>query len=176
MGKYRILTGNIVSDTILSNHDLIINPTNPQMVAGAGVSGEIFKKAGVDILEKYTQSQYDIHYFSDNYKVENIMKVGDIRITPGFSLGMDIMFVQGPKHWEYDNSTQVLFNIYKKLLKVALNKGYKNILLPSLGTGEYGFEHSEIGKEVTKILEEFTKYNDINVDLVIFNEMDRIYY
>ena len=30
--------------------------------------------------------------------------------------------------------------------------------------------------DYTKILEEFTKYNDINVDLVIFNEMDRIYY
>ena len=104
MGRYRILTGNIVSDTILFNHDLIINPTNPQMVAGAGVSGEIFKKAGVDILENYTQSYYDIHYFSDNYKIENIMKVGDIRITPGFNLGMDIMFVQGPKYWEYDNS------------------------------------------------------------------------
>ena len=94
MGRYRILTGSIVSDTILSNHDLIINPTNPQMVAGAGVSGEIFKKAGVDILENYTQSHYDIHYFSDNYKIENIMKVGDIRITPGFGLGMDIMFVK----------------------------------------------------------------------------------
>ena len=176
MGRYRILTGNIVSDTILSNHDLIINPTNPQMLAGAGVSGEIFKKAGVAILENYTQSHYDIHYFSDNYKIENIMKVGDIRITPGFSLGMDIMFVQGTKYWEYDNSTQMLFDIYNKLLKEALNRGYKNILLPSLGTGEYGFEHSKIGEEVTKILEEFTKYNDINVDLVIFKEMDKIYY
>ena len=176
MGKYRILTGSIVSDTILFNHDLIINPTNPQMVAGAGVSGEIFKKAGVDILENYTQSYYDIHYFSDNYKTENIMKVGDIRITPGFGLGMDIMFVQCPKSWECNNSTQLLFNVYDKLLKEALQKGYKNILIPSLGTGEYGFEHSKIGKEVTKIIEEFTKYNNINVDLIIFNENDKNYY
>ena len=176
MGKYRVLNGNIVAENILANHDLIINPTNPQMVAGAGVSGEIFKKAGVDILENYTQTYYDINYFSSNYKVKNIMKVGDVRITPGFNLGMDIMFVQGPKSWEYDNSTQVLFDVYDKLLVEALNRGYKNILLPSLGTGEYGFEHSKIGKEVTKILEKFTKQNDINVDLVIFNEIDMIYY
>ena len=176
MGKFRILIGNIVSDTILSNHDLIINPTNPQMVAGAGVSGEIFKKSGVDILENYTQSYYDINYFTDNYKIENIMKVGNIRITPGFGIGMDIMFVQCPKSWENNNSTQILFDVYNKTLKEALKKGYKNILLPSLGTGEYGFEHSKIGKEVTKILEDFTKNNDINVDLVIFKETDRIYY
>ena len=58
MGRYRILTGNIVADEILANHDLIVNPTNPQMVAGAGVSGEIFKKAGVDTLEAYTQYHY----------------------------------------------------------------------------------------------------------------------
>ena len=63
------------SDEILVNHDLIINPTNPQMVAGAGVSGAIFKKAGVDILEKYTQEYYNINYFSDNYKIENIMNI-----------------------------------------------------------------------------------------------------
>ena len=43
----------------LLNHDLIINPTNPQMVAGAGVSGAIFKKAGIDILEQYTQEHFE---------------------------------------------------------------------------------------------------------------------
>ena len=55
MGRYRVLIGDITSDSILKGHDLIINPTNPQMVAGAGVSGAIFKKAGVDRLEDYTQ-------------------------------------------------------------------------------------------------------------------------
>jgi O-acetyl-ADP-ribose deacetylase (regulator of RNase III) len=104
MGKVKIVIGDITSDEILDNHDLIVNPTNPQMVAGAGVSGAIFKKAGVDILEKYTQGHYDINYFSDNYKIENIMTIGDVRITPGFNLNMDIMFVQGPKQWENDNS------------------------------------------------------------------------
>ena len=47
MGKFQIIVGDITSDELLNNHDLIINPTNPQMVAGAGVSGAIFKKAGV---------------------------------------------------------------------------------------------------------------------------------
>lgn len=57
MGRYRVLVGDITSDSILKGHDLIINPTNPQMVAGAGVSGAIFKKAGVDRLEDYTQKK-----------------------------------------------------------------------------------------------------------------------
>ena len=176
MGRYRILIGDITSDELLKNHDLIINPTNPQMVAGAGVSGAIFKKAGVDTLESYTQKEYNINYFTDHYDQAKIMKIGDIRITPGFGLNMDIMFVQGPKQWEYSNSLELLIDTYKKLLNEAYIKGYNNILLPSIGTGEYGFEHSQIGKTVSNILNEFTQDKELNIDLVLYNEADRIYY
>lgn len=176
MGKLRIIVGDITSDEILDNHDLIINPTNPQMVAGAGVSGAIFKKAGVDLLEKYTQEHFDIHYFSYNYKSENIMNIGDVRITPGFNLNMDIMFVQGPKQWEYDNSIELLKNTYSNMLNQILEKGYKSILIPSLGTGDYGFEHSEIGKIVKDLLNNFVINKDINIDLVLYDEKGKEWY
>ena len=176
MGKLRIFIGDITSDEILENHDLIINPTNPAMVAGAGVSGAIFKKAGVDELERYTQEHFNINYFSDIYKEENIMKIGEIRITPGFNLNMDIMFVQGPKRWEHDNSIELLKNTYINMLNEILDKGYKNVLMPSLGTGEYRFNHSEVGLIVKEILSNFIKDKDINIDLVLFNEDDEKYY
>jgi O-acetyl-ADP-ribose deacetylase (regulator of RNase III) len=176
MGKFQIIIGDITSDELLDNHDLIINPTNPQMIAGAGVSGAIFKKAGVDLLEKYTQIHYDINYFSDSYKKENIMKIGDIRITPGFNLHMDIMFVQGPKKWEHNNSLELLKETYNNMLKKILDNGYKNILIPSLGTGEYGFEHIEVGKMLTELLNNYVMDKDINIDLVLYNEADRHYY
>ena len=176
MGKLRIIIGDITSDEILSNHDLIINPTNPQMVAGAGVSGAIFKKAGVDILEKYTQEHYNINYFSDNYKNENVMNIGDVRITPGFNLGMDIMFVQGPKQWEQNNSIELLKQTYNNMLNQIFEKGYKNILIPSLGTGEYGFNHSEVGKTVKELLNDYIIDKDICIDLVLYNESDKQYY
>jgi O-acetyl-ADP-ribose deacetylase (regulator of RNase III) len=176
MGKFRIIIGDITSDKILLNHDLIINPTNPQMVAGAGVSGAIFKKAGVDLLEEYTQEHYNINYFSDNYKKENIMKIGDIRITPGFNLNMDIMFVQGPKQWEHENPIKLLTKTYNNMLNKILEKNYKNILIPSLGTGEYGFEHKEVGKIVKELLNNYVIDKDINIDLVLYNENDKQYY
>ena len=176
MGKYRVIIGDITSDEILKDHDLIINPTNPQMVAGCGVSGAIFKKAGVDLLEHYTQTKYNINYFSNNYNVNNIMKVGEVRITPGFELDMDIMFVQGPKKWEFDNSKELLVNTYINMLEVINNKNYKNILLPSLGTGEYGFEHEDIGSKVTNIIKYYIKDKDINIDLVLYDETYKKYY
>lgn len=176
MGKLRIIIGNITSDEILDNHDLIINPTNPQMIAGSGVSGAIFKKAGVNELEKYTQEFFNINYFYDRYKKENIMNIGDVRITPGFNLNMDIMFVQGPKQWEYENSLELLIHTYKNMLNKIAEKGYKNVLIPSIGTGTYGFKHQHIGKIVKELLNNFIIDKDINIDLILYNAEDKKYY
>lgn len=57
MKKLHIVLGNIVSDEILALGDAIVNPTNPMMRPGGGVSGEIFRKAGVDKLENYTSTK-----------------------------------------------------------------------------------------------------------------------
>jgi O-acetyl-ADP-ribose deacetylase (regulator of RNase III) len=171
MGKLQILVGDITSDEILEGHDCIVNPTNPRMVCGAGVSGAIFHKAGVNKLENYTQNRYDISYDTN----DNLMKIGDIRITPGFDLGMDIVFVQGPTVWDY-NAEERLFDVYRKMLEAINEKGYKNILLPSLGTGNYGFEPKDIGNKVRYVLSEFVKDKDVNIDLVLFFPEDKQYY
>ncbi len=175
MGCFKIIVGDITDDRILENHDLIINPTNPRMVCGAGVSGAIFHKAGVERLENYTQTKYNISYFTN----DNLMKVGEIRITPGFDLGMDIMFAQGPRVYDYDNYSKakdMLLNTYKNIINAAYYKGYKNILLPSMGTGSYGFEHEDTAKDVIQLINDNIKNIDINIDYVLYNEEDLLYY
>lgn len=87
MSKLNIVCVNIVSDKILKLGDAIVNPTNPMMRPGAGVSGEIFRMAGVDSLENYTSQKYGISYFNPPGK--NEMKVTEVRITPGFALNKD---------------------------------------------------------------------------------------
>lgn len=165
MGKYNVLVGDIVADSYLKDHDLIVNATNPFMITGSGIAGAIFNKAGVEKLEKYTKEKYDTP-----------MEVGEIRITPGFDLGIDIMFVQGPKKWEHDNPVELLIETYKNMLEEINNKGYKNILVPSLGTGIYGFTHEDMGSLVKKIITDYIKDKDFNIDLVIFDEKDKKYY
>ena len=174
MGKLNILIGDITSDKLLEGHDLIVNPTNPRMVCGAGVAGAIFKKAGVNELEEYTSTKYNISYFSN----DNLMKVGEIRITPGFNLNMDIMFVQGPKAYEYEYNIAkiLLLDTYLNLLDSAFRNGYRKILCPSLGTGEYCFNHEDIAKEVINIITDFIKDKDIDFDFVIYREEDMLYY
>ena len=95
------------------------------------------------------------------------MKIGEIRITPGFNLGMDIMFVQGPRFWDYNNAYELLFQTYENMLSEIKNNNYKNVLVPSLGTGSYGFIHENVGHDVYTCLNEFVKNNDINITLVL---------
>lgn len=174
MGKLNIIVGDIVADELLKEHDLIINPTNPRMVCGAGVSQAIFHKAGVDELENYTQQKFNISYFTE----DNLMKVGETRITPGFNLGLDIMFVQGPKayDYEYNMAKNLLLETYKNMVNEAVLKGYKNILCPSLGTGSYCFEHKDIGRDIVKLLDNFVKDKEINIDFVLYDERDKDFY
>ena len=175
MGKLNILIGDIVSDEMLLNHDLIVNPTNPRMVCGMGVSQAIFRKAGLEQLEAYTQNTYNISYFTE----DNLMNVGDIRITPGFNLGMDILFAQGPRLYDYEDfadAKKVLLNVYQNLVATAYEKGYKNILCPSLGTGSYGFEHKDIASDVIAVLEKGIKDKDMNIDFVLYQETEKEYY
>ena len=177
MGKLSIIVGDITSDEILKDHDLIVNPTNPAMLCGSGVCGAIFKKAGVDELENYTQTHFNINRFSsDNYHEENMMKVGEVRITPGFNLGMDIMFVQGPRYFDYRDPIHKLTETYQNLLNEIKKNNYTNILIPSLGTGVYGFKHEEVGPIVKELLTNFVKDNDINIDLVLYKDDDKKYY
>lgn len=165
LGKLQILVGDITNDDILKDHDAIVNATNPAMMHGGGVCGAIFDKAGSTLLSNYIKNN-----FSTN------MVVGEMRITPGFKIGMDIIFAQGPKYYECDNPIDVLKKTYLNLLDTIKNNNYKNVLLPSLGTGIYGYKHEDVGKMVVDTINEYIKDTDINIDLVLYFEKDKKYY
>ena len=165
LGSLQILVGDITSNNILEGHDAIVNATNPAMMHGGGVCGAIFDKAGSRELTNYIKNN-----FSTN------MVVGEIRITPGFKIGMDIIFAQGPKYYECDFPIEELKKTYLNLLDTIKSNNYKNVLLPSLGTGIYGYKHSDVGKMVVDTLSEYIKDTDINIDLVLYFEKDKKYY
>lgn len=165
LGSLQILVGDITSDDILKGHDAIVNATNSAMMHGGGVCGAIFDKAGSTLLSNYIKNN-----FSTN------MVVGEMRITPGFKIGMDIIFAQGPKYYECDNPIDELKKTYLNLLDTIKNNNYKNVLLPSLGTGIYGFKHGDVGKMVVDTINEYIKDTDINIDLVLYLEKDKKYY
>ena len=160
MGSLKILCGNIVDDRFLMLGDAIVNPTNPMMRMGSGVSEAIFKKAGIDKLEQYTEQQFKISYSDSSRK--NEMKPTEIRVTPGFRIPCDIIFAQSPNLYNYEEPD--------KEIAFAENKGYHTLLLPSLGTGHYGFRHEMVAPKVMEILKNYTAHHKLNVVLILFDE------
>ena len=171
MGNLVILQGNIVDDDILKLGDAIVLPTNPMMRCGAGVSGAIFKKAGVDQLEHYTEKTFGISYYDITQK--NEMRLTEVRVTPGFALPCDIIFAQGPKAYEYDDFKDaliLLLQTYQNVLRTAIVCGYKSILLPALGTGSYGFSHEDTAELVMKLLKTLLQDQEITVYFVVYED------
>lgn len=163
MKKLTIICGNILD--YLKDMDAIVNSNNKYMISGSGICGSIYKKAGKEKLEEYCKN---------NYKSE--MKVNEIRITKGFDLGIDIIHIYCPKYHECINPINDLLQGYENIFINAKEKGYKNIISVSIGTGIHGYKHNEIGNILTNKLNELTiKYN-INFTLVISNEMYIKYY
>ena len=177
MGNLSILHGNIIDDDILQLGDAIVLPTNPIMRCGAGVSGAIFKKAGVDQLEHYTEKTFGISYY--DMTRENEMKPTEVRVTPGFALPCDIIFAQGPKAYEYDDfedALNLLLQTYQNIIHTAIVRGYKSILLPALGTGSYGFTHIDTAQSVIHLLKVALQNNNLMVYFVVYDEESRNIY
>lgn len=169
--RLKIIVGDILDDDYLKLGEAIVLPTNPMMRCGAGVSGAIFKKAGIDVLEHYCETKYNLGYF--NGETDNAMKPGEVRITPGFALPCDIVFVQGPKAYEYDDYNEalhLLLTSYQNVLDIADDKGYKSILMPALGTGSYCFEHEKTVGNVIDCILQFLKISDLIVYFVLIDE------
>lgn len=168
----KIVVGNIVDDNLLEGKDAFVLPTNPKMRYGMGVSEVAFRKAGIEILEKYCEEKYDVGYKESQYK--NDMKPTEIRITPGFGLGMDIIFAQSPNTVYFDIKESdlypLLFKTYENILSAIVGHKYHNVIMPSLGTGHYGFNHEKVARVIVPMISKFSKENNINVTLCLFDD------
>ena len=157
MGKLNIVSGNILD--YLDNKDLIVNSANKYMTYGSGVCGAIYKKANKTLLEEYCKTHY-----------KDYMKVNEVRITPGFDSGIDILHIYCHKAYENNNSIYDLIDSYIDIFINAKEKNYKSIVSVSIGTGVHGYKHNDIANNVVSILNDLVYRYDIDFTLVLPNE------
>lgn len=157
MGKLNIVSGNIFD--YLEGKDLIVNSANQYMICGSGVCGAIYKMADKDLLEQYCKE-----HFKEN------MKVNEIRFTPGFNIGIDILHIYCPKYYQSKDPISDLLESYNNIFIWAKQKDYKNIISVSIGTGIHGYKHKDIAKIVIERLNYLVNKYDIDFTLILPNE------
>ena len=157
MGKLNIVSGNIFD--YLEGKDLIVNSANQYMIYGSGVCGAIYKMADKDLLEQYCKER-----FKEN------MKVNEVRFTPGFNIGRDILHIYCPKYYEYKDSNTAIDDLLESIFISAKEKDYKSIVSVSIGTGIHGYKHNDIAKQVIEKLNYLVNKYNIDFTLVLPNE------
>lgn len=157
MGKLNIVCGNIFD--YLDNKDLIVNSANQYMRYGSGVCGAIYKMADKDLLEQYCREHFKVN-----------MKVNEIRFTPGFNIGIDILHIYCPKYYQSEEPINELLECYNNIFISAKEKDYKNIVSVSIGTGVHGYKHNDIAKQLIERLNILVNKYNIDFTLVLPNE------
>ena len=151
MGKLYLTCGDFIQNS--NNMDAIVNTKNKYMQYGSGICGAICRASGNELIE-YCQNTY--HEYMVN---------GEVRITPGFNLPMDIIHALAPKYYEETAPINSLMDCYNNLLLSIKESGYKKILIPSLGTGVHGYKHEDVVKPLINLLMGFCKMNDVEIYL-----------
>ena len=151
MGKLYLTCGDFILNS--NNMDAIVNAQNKYMQYGSGICGVICRASGNELIE-YCQNTY-----------KEYMVNGEVRITPGFNLPMDIIHVLAPKYYEEIDPINSLMDCYNNLLLSVKENGYKKVLIPSLGTGIHGYKHEDVVKPLINLLMGFCKMNDVEIYL-----------
>ena len=98
------------------------------------------------------------------------MKVNEIRFTPGFNIGIDILHIYCPKYYQSKDPINDLLESYYQIVTKAKINMYKSIVSVSLGTGIHGYKHNDVAKRIIELLSYLVLKYNIDFTLVLPNE------
>ena len=136
----------------------IVNAANSNLIAGGGVCGSIFSKAGKDELQKECNEL-------------SPCAVGHAVITKGYNLKSKyIIHAVGPIYKDGNSNEETyLKSAYKNSLKLAKDYNLKSIAFPLISSGIYGYPKKEALDIAISTIKEFLKNNEMDIYLVVFD-------
>ena len=162
MSRIILINGSCADQAV----DAVVNASNNRLLAGGGICGVIFKKAGVTELSAACSE----------YKTP--IKDGEAVITPAFRItnAKHIIHAVGPDFSKNPYAFKELFNAYYNSLVVLMDNGLHTVSFPLISSGIFGGSLSDPVAESTKqccraykkFTEDFPEYT-VNVILCAFH-------
>lgn len=163
MSRFFLINGSCADQVV----DAVVNAANNRLLAGGGICGVIFKKAGMTELSAACSE----------YKTP--LKDGEAVITPAFKMknASHIIHAVGPDFSENPYAFKELFNAYYNSLIVLMDNGLHTVSFPLISSGIFGGSLSNPVAESTKqccraykkFTEDFPEYT-VNVILCAFHD------
>ena len=137
--------------------DAIVNAANPQLQAGGGVCGAIFRAAGYRELQTACDKLAPI-------------QTGEAVITPGFNLSAKfIIHTAGPIYRGGQfGEENLLRKCYTNSLKLAAENNLQSIAFPLISSGIYGYPPFEALKVAVNAIKNFQ--GELDVILTVMNK------
>jgi O-acetyl-ADP-ribose deacetylase (regulator of RNase III) len=140
--------------------DVVVNAANSRLLAGGGICGVIFRKAGLQELTHECN------------KIKTPLKDGDAVITSacGMSNVKAIIHAVGPNFAVTPTAFKELFDAYYNSLLVLKENGYHSIAFPLISSGIFGGNlknpAAESANQCRKAYDKFVSdYPDYEVDV-----------
>ena len=156
MSNFKLIKGSSVEQEV----DAIVNAANRNLMAGGGVCGAIYNKAGYEELSDACS------------KIGIPLKDGDAVITPAFNIknAKYIIHAVGPNFAITPDAFNELKNAYYNSLIVLKDNNLHSISFPLISSGIFGGNLSnpveESTKECINAYNEFTSiYNNYDIDV-----------
>ena len=165
MSQIKLIKGSCANQNV----DVVVNAANSSLLAGGGICGAIFDKAGMIELTNACRQ----------YKTP--LKDGEAVITPAFNMNnaKAIIHAVGPNFSVTPKAFKELFDAYYNSMVVMIENGYHSIAFPLISSSIFGGSlENPVGESTKqccraykKIIEDYPDY-DIDVTLCAFKDSE----
>lgn len=158
--KFQNKTLRIINDDITERKvDAIVNAANSYLKHGGGVARAIVTKGGKIIQQESNKIGY--------------VPVGSVALTTAGSLPCSsIIHAVGPRMGEGDETIK-LQNVLKNILQLATQKKFKNISIPAISSGIFGFPKDKCAKILIEGSKEYLQTNkESSLEIIEFCIID----
>ncbi len=134
--------------------DAVVNAANRYLMAGSGICGVIFSKAGHAKLSEACSMH------------ETPLKDGDAVITPAFNLknAKAVIHAVGP-NFGSGGKMEDLYRAYYNSLAVLMDNGYHSISFPLISSGIFGGDLPDpVGESVSRCIEAYRQFTSDHPD------------
>ena len=151
----------VVGDITTHAADAIVNAANPELLAGGGVCGAIFRAAGAQELAAACR---DI----------GGCPTGSAVITPAFGIhsARYIIHAVGPVYDQHtpERARELLRSAYSSAISVAAQNDCSSVAFPAISTGIYGYPLDDACREAVDVCALEASRNGLAITLVAFDD------
>lgn len=158
----------IINNSILESQvDAIVNPANPQLLRGGGLSGIIHEAAGDELFEHLKKWKRDNRVPA--------LQHGQAIISPSFNLPHKHIIHAVGAVWREgsDEEKQTLKECYLSCLNLSDENNISSIAFPNISTGIYGFP-KEVAAPIA--INAAKSYKGNSIKQIVFACYDQVNY